>query len=403
MKNILRNSTGKFLFLLSAIFLGYLFFQLGYVAGHRDITIGNITSTYDKQKPSGLNFSLYWEAWNKMKDKSVFDVSDEKKVQGSISGLLQSASDPYTVYLTPEDNKRFKEDIQGEFSGIGVEIIQKNSLPTVVTPLSGTPAEKAGLKPGDIIAEVDGVKTTTISFDEVINKIRGLEGSIVKLKVVREGKDKPIDFEVKRENIQVNSVEWKTITKEGKNYSYVKIRQFGDDTLNLFDQFANEAVKNRPAGIIVDLRNNPGGYLTTAIDLSSYFIDDGNVVLEEGKNNQRKEYKVTKKAKLKGQNVIVLVNKGSASASEILSGAIQDREAGKIIGQTTYGKGSVQELIDLSDKSAVKITVAKWLTPNGRQINEKGIDPDIAVSDSEESSGQDLILDRALEYFKNGK
>jgi len=397
MKNRNSKILGNVFALLLVGFLFYFTFYLGYSAGKKGI---NLNQTALKGQPANLDFSLYWEAWNKFKEKSVAPVDDTKAVYGSISGLLQSSGDAYTVFFSPEENKRFKEDINGKFDGVGIELVQKNSLPVVVAPLSKSPAEAAGIKSGDIIMEVDGTKTSSISFNEVINKIRGTAGSKVKIKIAREGADQPIEYELTRQTIVVDSVEWQIKESSGKRYMYVKIRQFGDDTDKLFGQFVDATTKAKPDGIIVDLRNDPGGYLETSINLSSYFLDGGNVVLEEGRNNQRKEYKTTQRAKLKDYKLVVLVNKGSASASEIFSGAIQDRKAGKIIGEKTFGKGSVQEFVELSDGSAVKITVAKWLTPNGRQINDEGIAPDIEVSESE---GKDAVLDRALEYLKTDK
>ncbi|MEI6498731.1 MAG: S41 family peptidase [bacterium] len=385
--------------------LGLSVFWYGYSLGKKgaDLSIGDkkvINTTVGS--PSDIDFSLYWEAWNKLKDKSVYDLDPQKMIYGSISGLMSSLGDPYTTFFTPEDNKRFKEDIQGEFSGIGVEIVSKNGLPTVVAPLSGSPAEKAGIKAGDIIAKIDDKKTSEVSFNEAINLIRGEKDTKVKLEIVRAGVDAPINIEVVRDAVVVKSVEWKDYTESGKKLMYVKVSQFGDDTDQLFGQFVDEAVKANPDGIIVDLRNDPGGYLETAINLSSYFLDGGVVVQEQGKDKQVKQYKVTKPARLKNFKTVILVNQGSASASEIFSGALQDRKAGTLIGEKTFGKGSVQELIELTDGSAAKITVAKWSTPNGRQINELGIEPDIAVVANTDITN-DNVLARAFEFFTNGK
>lgn len=387
-----------FLLILACL---YLVFVLGYTFGQKGKSIGigpkNVVNT-EVGKPNDIDFSLYWEAWNKMMQKSALNPDPKKMIYGSISGLLSSTGDPYTVFFSPEENKQFRDDIQGQFDGIGVELVSKDNLPTVVAPLSGSPAEVAGLKAGDIILEVDGTKTADLGFNDVINKIRGQKGTEVKLSVARANKDQPIEIRVTRDTIVVKSVEWKFERKDGKKYANVKIRQFGDDTDKLFDDFVNEAVKEKPDGIIVDLRNNPGGYLESAVTLASYFLDGGTVVIEKDKNDVGREYKVVKKARLKGFKTAVLVNEGSASASEIFAGALQDRKAGKLIGEKTFGKGSVQELVDLSDGSAVKITVAKWLTPNGRAINKEGIEPDITVLMPDDLKG-DVQLDRAVQYI----
>jgi carboxyl-terminal processing protease len=397
------NLVRKVVFFALTILVLYFVFAFGYITGQKGISIGigpkQVVNT-EAGKPQNIDFSLFWEAWNKLKDKSALNPDSQKMIFGSISGMLSSVNDPYTVFFTPDENKRFKEDIQGEFDGIGIEIVSKNNLPTVVAPLSGTPAEKAGLKPNDVIIEVDGTKTSDISFNETVDKIRGKKGTKVTLKISREGTTDPITVEVERDTIIVKSVEWETKNIDGKKYAYVKIRQFGDDTNSLFEQFVNETVANKPDGIVIDLRNNPGGYLQSAIEEASYFLDGGIVVKEQGKDGETKEYKVTKKARLKDFKTVVLVNSGSASASEIFAGALQDRKEGELIGEKTFGKGSVQELVDLSDGSAVKITVAKWLTPNGRMINGEGIKPDIDLKKDDNSDNQ---LERAFEYLKTGK
>ncbi|HOX40792.1 MAG TPA: S41 family peptidase [bacterium] len=388
-------------FVLSLLFL-FIVFWLGYQYGQSGTLLGvapsGVTNS-DKGKPSDVDFSLFWEAWNKLRQKSVSPPDNQKMMYGAISGMLGATNDPYTVFFTPEDNKRFKEDIQGEFDGIGVEIVIKNNYPTVVAPLSNSPAEKAGLRAGDIIVEVDGVKTDTIGFNETIDRIRGVKGTQVALKVIREGKEEPIPLSITREKIVVKSVEWESKTENGKKIAIVKVRQFGDDTSNLFEEFADQAAKSKPDGIIVDLRNDPGGYLETSIDLASYFLDGGVVVSEKDRSGDTKEYKTTRKAKLQKIPLVVLVNQGSASASEIFAGAIQDRGVGKIVGEKTFGKGSVQELSELSDDSAVKITVAAWLTPKGRVINGEGITPDVVV-ESPENSKDDVQLNKAIELLK---
>ena len=380
-------------------------FILGYWQGHSgnpSVLVPSDIAKLESGKPAGVDFSTFWEAWSQLKEKSVAEDSNEKMVQGAISGMLSSTGDPYTVYFTKQENDRFREDIGGQFSGIGVEIVEKNNLPTVVAPLSETPAEKAGIKPGDIILEVDGVKTSDIGFDETINRIRGSEGTKVKLKIAREGAADTIDFEITRQTITVKSVEWSEKTVDGKKVAYIKIRQFGDDTESLFAEAAKEVIKNKPDGIILDLRNDPGGYLETSVNIASYFIKDGVIVSEKGRNDNSKDYRSTGSGTLKDYKVAVLVNGGSASASEILAGALKDRKNSELIGEKTFGKGSVQELIDLSDGSAVKITVAKWFTPNGKQINGEGLEPDIKIANDDKTAA-DEQLDRAEQFLVTGK
>jgi len=406
-----KHQTGKKsrLFLKAGFFLVLIIialglFLFGYSLGQKGqaipgISLKGITNT-EVGKPAAVDFSLFWEAWNKLQQKAVIAPDSQKMLYGAILGMFSSLDDPYTTFFTPAQNQRFKEDIQGEFSGIGVEIVSKNGLPTVVAPLSETPAERAGLKPNDIILQVDDIQTKDIGFREVIDRIRGEAGTNVKIIILREGSETPITMEITRAVIQVKSVGLKETDVNGKKIYNIKIRQFGDDTLALFESIVDQAVSNKPDGLIIDLRNNPGGYLETAIDLSSYFLDGGVVVIEKDKNNQSQEFKVTKKARLKDFKVVVLVNQGSASASEIFTGALQDRKIGKIIGEKTFGKGSVQELIELSDGSAAKITIAKWLTPNGRTINGEGLEPDVLIVDDPNTTA-DEQYDKAIEYLVN--
>lgn len=381
----------------------YLIFTYGYLLGKQGVDLGlgpSGVKNYQNGKDSSVDFSLFWEAWNKLKEKSVADIDSKELMYGSISGLLSSLDDPYTTFMSPAENKRFKEDIQGEFSGIGVELTVKNNMPTVVAPISGSPAEKAGIKANDLIVEVDGVKTSEIGFNEIIDKIRGNAGTTVKLKVLSQNSEDAKEISIERQNIVVKSVEWSIRNNSDKKIMVVQIKQFGDDTEKLFEEMSKEAVNSKVDGVILDLRNNPGGYLETAIDLASYFIKDGVVVTEKGKDSKAKEYKAKGQAKLANIPTAVLINNGSASASEILAGALRDRLKSVLIGEKSFGKGSVQELIDLSDGSAVKITVAKWYTPNGNQINGEGISPDIAITD-EESTEADEQITSAMDTLQN--
>ncbi|MCX6808100.1 MAG: S41 family peptidase [Candidatus Berkelbacteria bacterium] len=380
-------------------------FAYGYSNGQKGTPVigftkqANIVNT-EVGKPASVDFSLFWDAWNKLKEKSVAATDNQKMLYGAISGMMNSINDPYTVFFTPEDNKRFKEDIGGQFVGIGVELVEKSGYPTVVAPLSKTPAETAGIKAGDIILQVDGKKTSEMGFNEIIDNIRGDKGTTVKLQISREGSDKPLEISVVRDTIVVKSVEWETKTDNGKKYDYVKVRQFGDDTSSLFSDFADQVAKDKPDGIIIDLRDNPGGYLETAVDLSSYFVD-GVVVSEKGKDIN-KDYSTVHSATLKNYKTTILVNGGSASASEIFSGALQDHKAATLIGEQTFGKGCVQELIDLAGGSAIKVTVANWYTPNGRGISGTGNTPDVVIK-NDDNSKVDAQLNRAINFLETGK
>ncbi len=403
MNKKMDQSRNRLLLFILILIVGFLSFVSGNVAGKAGIDVSGsilgpekVTNT-SKGKPSDVDFSVFWEAWNKLDKNYVGDINVQDFVYGSISGLFNSTGDPYTEFLKPKDNERFKDDISGEFEGIGIEISSVNNLPTVVAPLPDSPAEKAGIKAKDVISEVDGTPTADLAFNEVIDKIRGEKGTQVKIKISREGEKGLIEFSVVRGSIKVSSVTNKVQKYKGKTISEIKIRQFGDDTESLFNEALAEAEKQRSSAIVLDLRNNPGGYLETSVSMASNFLDGGVVVTEVDKSGNKKDFKTNKRAKFKDVKLIVLVNGGSASASEIVSGALKDRKRATIIGSKTFGKGSVQVLENLSDGSAVKITVAKWLTPNGSHIDKIGIEPDIAIEDNDNTE-EDEVLDRALEY-----
>ncbi|MEI8143057.1 MAG: S41 family peptidase [Candidatus Berkelbacteria bacterium] len=373
-------------------------FLFGYSYGRQGKSIGiisdGLTST-EVGKPKSVDFSLFWQAWNKLEEKSVVAPNSQAMVYDAINGMLGSLNDPYTTFFTPAQNQSFRQDIEGTFSGIGVELVNKNGYVTVVAPIPDTPAEKAGLKPKDIISKVNDKSVSDMSIDQIVGDIRGEAGTKVKIEVVRQDASGPLVFEIERAKISVKSVTWEKKTVKNKTIYVVKIRQFGDDTDQLFQQFADEAVKNHADGIVLDLRNDPGGYLETAINVSSYFVDSGVIVSEEGKNRAKKDYTVTSSPILKNIKTVVLVNGGSASASEITAGALRDRRNVQLIGETTFGKGCVQELIDLPGGSAVKITVANWFTPNGTQISGAGLKPDITQAD-DQATDTDEQLDVAL-------
>jgi len=400
-KNSKSRVVGFIISLIVVLTIVYLAFVFGYSYGVKgvDLNISSVPNSVVKTEvgqPDSVDFSLFWEAWNKIQKNYSGELNAQKLLYGAISGMMVASGDPYTVFLKPEENERFMDDISGEFSGIGIEITVENSLPVVVSPLSDSPAEKAGLKAKDIIMYVDETATSEISFGEVINKIRGEEGTDVVLKVLREGKNDLLEFTITRAKITVASVTWEKKIVEGKNIFYIKVRQFGDDTLELFKQASDEA-GNLP--VVLDLRNNPGGYLETAVDLASFFVEDGVIVTEENGDGSKKDFSANRDAVLKNNKLIVLVNEGSASASEIMAGAIKDRRQGIIVGETTFGKGSVQILEKLSDNSAVKITVAKWLTPNGSHIDQVGIEPDISVEDDLDTEVDEILI-KAIGSFK---
>ncbi len=349
------------------------------------------------------DFSRFNEAIKAVEEKYIGVIDYNKLVEGAIAGAIASLEDPFSTYFTKQDLAEFNDELSGTFEGIGAEIGVRDKKLVVIAPVDGTPAKKAGLKPGDWIKFIDDKPTEYMTADEAVGLIRGKGGTEVKLSIVREGQDKVQEFKIKRQLINVKSVSYE---KKDGNIAYIRIMRFDADTATLFSNVAKQAKKDGVKGVILDLRSNPGGYLDTAIAVAGDIIPDQVVVLEEQKNGQRKELKADNKGGLADISLVVLIDEGSASASEILAGAIRDNGRGILIGQTTFGKGTVQEMEQFGDGAALKITVAHWLTPKGTVIDKNGLKPDIEVKLGDVptlQSGQGLKdeqLERAVEEIK---
>lgn len=350
----------------------------------------------EQEKPTDVDFSLFWEVWNKVHDEYSSTIDDQKMIYGAISGSLAALDDPYTAFFDPETNNKFQEEISGQFEGIGAELSVKDNRLIVVAPLKKTPAERAGILPNDYIVSINGTKTADLTVDQAVNLIRGPKGSQVSLVIIRGGETR--EFQITRETITLKSVEYSFENHQGAEIAIVKINQFGDDTVDLFDQFADECQEKNCQKIILDLRNNPGGYFDGAIDIASYFIEEGVIVKEVDKKGEKKEYQTTKRAKLAGREVVGLINSGSASAAEIVAGALVDHGLIKLVGEKSFGKGSVQNFEQLSSGAAMKVTVAKWLTPKEREIDQQGIEPEIKVEMTEDDylNNRDPQLEAAI-------
>lgn len=346
-----------------------------------------------------VDFSLFWEAYQILDKKYVNRPLDKEKVlYGAIDGMVSSLDDPYTAFMNPEMTQEFDNEIHGTFEGIGIEIGIKNNLLTVIAPVENTPAWNAGLKPRDIILTINDQSTLDIQINEAVKLIRGPKGSTVKLTIKRDGVDASQEFEITRDTIEVKSVEYE---QKENGIFYIKITRFSESTTKEFDEAIQELLKSDSKKIVLDLRNNPGGFLESSIDISSEFIEKGVVVTEEFSENEKNNYKARGRARLESFTTVILVNEGSASASEIVAGALQDQKGVKLIGKKTYGKGSVQEFEDLPGGSSIRVTVAKWLTPNGININENGIEPTIEVdlTDDDYNNDRDPQLDKAIEIL----
>lgn len=383
-------------------FLVFCIFAGGYIFGYsRSLPSGGIIpNLINKTNNKNVDFGLFWKTWDLLEKKYDGEIDYQKMLYGAISGMSSSLGDPYTVFMTPEQSKLFESELDGTIIGIGTEIAIKKDRLTVVAPIEGSPAEKAGLKPGDLINKIDDTSTEGMSVDTAVSKIRGQENTEVKLLIERDGKEK--EYIIKRAKIAIKSV-----THEIKNnILIINLSRFDKDTAELVRDAAIEGTEKDVKGVVLDLRNNPGGYLDVSIDVASEFIDKGVIVSEKNvKKGDKKEYKASGKGLLTDKNkypLVVLVNEGSASASEIVAGAIQDYDRGKLVGEKTFGKGSVQEIEDLSGGSVLKITIAHWYTPNDKNISKEGLTPNFLVklTDEDYNNNLDPQMDRAVELLR---
>ncbi len=338
----------------------------------------------DTGKVQNIDFSIFWKVWNdlsaKYVDKSKLDV--QKMVYGAVEGMVNSIGDPYTVFFEPVKAQQFAQEISGAFGGVGMEIGVKNNVLTVVAPLPNTPAARAGILAGDKILKINGTSTQGLAAEEAVSIIRGKVGTKVTITISSGSENKIRDIIITRETIKVPTVVWKMINQNGKNFAYIQAYEFNENINSQFKKAVDEIEKSNPKadGIILDLRNNPGGLLDSAINLAGYFVEKGQPVVSEvfgdGTKNQ---FTSDGNAILAKYKTVILVNGGSASASEILAGALHDDLHLKLIGEKTFGKGVVQELVNLDAGASLKVTVAQWFTPAGINIQLKGIEPDIKV------------------------
>jgi len=353
--------------------------------------------------PEKVDLSLLWQVWKTIEEKyAVKDkINAQAMIYGAINGLVKSLDDPYTVFLKPEDAKKFLEDVKGTFEGVGMEIGIKDGQLWVVAPLANTPAERAGLRAGDKILQVDGKSTEGITIDEAINWIRGPKGTEVVLTIYRDEWGEARDIKLIRDVIDVPA--FKLELRDDK-IAYLKIYQFSEKAGYEFPEIALQILNSDAQKIILDLRDNPGGYLEVAQEIASWFLEKGQVVAIEdfGGRQEQKFYLARDNARLVAYPVVILINKGSASGAEILAGALRDNRGIKLIGEKSFGKGSVQELVSLKNNSFLKITVANWLTPKGELITNKGLEPDIKVemTTADYEAGRDPQLEKAIEIIK---
>lgn len=340
--------------------------------------------------------ALFEQVWDSINDRYVDKPADpESLFYGALKGLVAGLRDPYSRFLDPAETAEFNKELSGSFEGIGAEIGIKNNQLTVIAPLPASPAEQAGLRASDRILAIDGTDTTLMSLEVAVSRIRGERGTPVALTVISDEDREPRDIIIVRDEITVQSISWRMLDDA---IAYIEINHFNADTDSKFRTLAQDIILQNPRGLIVDVRNNPGGYLDSVIDIAGAFLDGNRNVVIEASGDQRKEYPASSNTLFSSVPMVVLVNGGSASASEILAGALQDYHRATIIGEQTFGKGSVQDYEQFGDGSSLKLTVSKWFTPLGNSIDEQGITPDevIDLTDDDYNNDRDPQLERAV-------
>lgn len=400
---------------------------IGYRLGERKTTLSvspDRRLIINEQTPaaSPVDFSLFWDVWQRV-FRSYIDKAEldpQKLAEGAISGMVNAIGDPYTTFLPAKENREFKQDLGGEFEGIGAQLGQKEGRIVVVAPLKGTPAEKAGIRAGDWILKVNDEETIGWSIPQAVNKIRGPRGSSVSLTILHENAQKPEDIAITRATIQIPSVDFwvktpvmieeisglpliESLSRAKTRIAYIHLSRFGDHTNEDWEKAVKEIARQLPAGdiagLVFDLRNNPGGYLDGSVWIASEFIKSGTIVSQVNSDGTRQDYSVVKAGKLLDVPMVVIVNQGSASAAEIVAGAIRDVGRGKLVGETTFGKGSVQTPEDLAGGAGLHITTGKWLLPKGDSIHKKGITPDVLVEMEDATATTDAQLAKAIELL----
>lgn len=356
------------------------------------------------------DFEPFWKVWNVLNEKFVStkkskgDISAQDRVWGAAEGLAASLGDPYTVFLPPVESEFFQTEISGNFEGIGAEVGMKDNILTIIAPLKDNPAYKAGILAGDKILKIDDTLTSDLSIDEAIRKMRGKKGTPVKLTILREKKKEPFEVTIIRDTIAIPNVETE---KRTDGVFVIGLRSFSAVSPDLFRNALKEFVLANTDKLVLDLRGNPGGYLEAAVDMASWFLPEGKIIVREsfGPNKEETVYRSKKGYNIFTDKIkfVILVDVGSASASEILAGALQEHGVAKLVGTQTYGKGSVQELVPITKDTNLKVTIAQWLTPNGISISDGGVKPDVEVKLSPEDidAKNDLQKKKAIELVKS--
>ena len=402
---MLRKVSVYLLVIASCLLLLVAGFSLGLTSARNQDQANDAIS----QIPPGAtstqpDLSLFWEAWDLVNDRylNAKDVSDEEKVRGAVAGLVYSLNDPYSEYFAPEEADDFKDEVDGSFGGIGAQLDSKDGNLVVVSPLKGSPAEAAGLKPGDRIILVNATSTEGFSAEAAARIIRGPVGTPVTLTIMREGWKEPQEFTIIRQDIIVPTID---LTMKEGGVAYIQLYQFNASASNLFRDAIREAALAGTRGVVLDLRGNPGGYLSVAVRLASWFLPRGAIVVsQQGRDGSEEDaVRANGNSALADIPTVVLIDEGSASASEILAGALRDHREIPLVGQPSFGKGTVQEIQELSDGSIVKLTIAHWVLPSGHILEGAGLKPDYEVKITEDDikNDRDPQLDKALSILRN--
>jgi carboxyl-terminal processing protease len=381
-------------------------FFLGFFIGSDELQGESIPTTSQEEAGADVSFSPFWKTWQILNEKHIDakDINSEERLWSSIEGLAASFGDPYTVFFPPKESKEFQEEISGNFEGVGMEVGMKDDRITVVAPLKGTPAQKAGVEPGDLILAIDDTPTFGMTIDEAIELIRGERGTVVVLTLLREGEQSTRDISIVRDRIQIPTLE----TDNRRDGVFViSLYNFSANVQNEFKQALSEFAVSGSNKLIVDVRGNPGGYLDASVEIASYFLPSGKVIVREvGKGGEELEvFRSRGYDILTGNDIdmVVLINQGSASASEILAGALSENGVATLVGEKTFGKGSVQEVVEITGDTTLKVTIAEWLTPNGTSISDGGLEPDelVVYEPNEANPEYDNQLERAVEILLN--
>lgn len=394
--------------LIIAVVIAVGSFNLGFNSGEKSLstTIGGIENITEG-KPTNVDFAPFWKAWNLINEKYVpasttaKTVNDQDKVWGAIQGLTNSLGDPYTVFFPPVASALFESDIRGNFEGVGMEVVAKDGAITVIAPLKNSPASRAGIMAGDRIIKINSKETANLSTEDAVQLIRGPGGTQVTLTIIRNGTKEPLDVKVVRDVIDIPTIDTKELPGD---IFVIELYSFSAQSPNLFRGALRKFILSKDNKLILDLRGNPGGYLEAAIDMASWFLPSSKVVVREdfGSSKDEKVYRS------KGYDIfnedlkfVILVDSGSASASEILAGALSEHGKAILVGDKTFGKGSVQELVNITPETSLKVTIARWLTPNGLSISQEGIEPKFLVkySVADREANRDPQLDKAIEIL----